>query len=317
MTDTKSVIVLRKNGCSSKEIKVSTNLNIDKLDISKFPDKYIKGVNTNKLERECDFDYLDKIISIFAFNEGAAGEENKTELPPPLDKQLYFNNIFVIGHNNNKIVNLTKSEFDEFYETSFGGFDDINSDDSWSEEEEANSEDEDFVVNDDDEIEKVSSSEEEEEYISEEDTEDSSDELNLESDSSKDKESDDKIEKDINENNTNVIRKSTSKPNDSKIKNKKKMKKKSSNKKSSNKKKPVKETNEVQVNIDDEEENLINDYVISLSNDFSDSPKDFKDTVYKHHDKNPKYVLKWIVSKLQDSPDEYKDLYLKYRTLVN
>ena len=304
MSDTKSAIVLRKSGSSVKEIKIPKDLNIDKLDISLLPEKYISGAKISSIERECDFDFLGKTISIFAFNEGKAGNENKTELPPPLDKQLYFNNIFVIGHNNNKVVDLNKSEYEEFYETSFGGFDDINSEDSWSEEEESNSEDREFIVNDDEEIEQRSESEEEEEYISEEETEESEEELNLESDSSgKDKDESPK----------------SSKKDSKKIKDKKKVKEKSNTKKKKTKKdvKKTKENKKMdEVSIQDEEDQLINSYVISLSSDFTDSPKEFKEVVYKHHDKNSKYVLKWIVHKLNSSPDEYKDLYLKYRTLV-
>ena len=134
MTDTKSAIVLKKNGSSVKEFKIPVSVNIDKFDISLLPEKYVTGAKVKSIERECDFDYIDKTISIFAFNDGKAGNENKTELPPPLDKQLYYNNIFVIGHSDNKIVDLEKSEYEEFYETSFGGFDNIDSEDSWSEE---------------------------------------------------------------------------------------------------------------------------------------------------------------------------------------
>ena len=302
MSDTKSAIVLRKNGSSVKEIKIPNELNINKLDLSLLPDKYTNGAKLNSIERECDFDYIEKTISIFAFNKGTAGNENKTELPPPLDKQLYFNNIFVIAHNNNKVVDLSKSEYEEFYETSFGGFDDINSEDSWSEEEESNSEDREFIVNDDEEIEQGSESEEEEEYMSEEETEESDEELNLESDSSgRDKESP-----------------KSSKKNSKKLKDKKKEEKSNTEnkktKKDGKKTKEKKKTDEI--SIQEEEDELVNSYVISLSSDFTDSPKEFKEIVYKHHDKNSKYVLKWIVHKLNSSPDEYKDLYLKYRTLV-
>ena len=80
MTDTKSAIVLKKNGSSVKEFKIPVSVNIDKFDISLLPEKYVTGAKVKSIERECDFDYIDKTISIFAFNDGKAGNENKTEL---------------------------------------------------------------------------------------------------------------------------------------------------------------------------------------------------------------------------------------------
>ena len=293
MSNSKAAIVLKRNGSSVKEIKIPSNINLDKLDISLFPDKYVNGAKISSIERECDFDYIDKTISIFAFNDGKAGHENKTELPPPLDKQLYFNNIFVIGHNNNKIVDLNKSEYEEFYETSFGGFDNIDSEDSWSEEEESNSDDREFIVNDSEEIEEGEESNEEDEYISEEDTEVSEDEPSLESENSS-------VEK---------TKKSISK------------KKRVNNKKKENdvqkKKKDKKKSKIEKMSIQDEEKVIIDEYVNNISTKFSDSPSEFKDILYKHHDRNPKYVLKWLVFKLENSPEEYKDIYLNYRQMVD
>ena len=147
-------ICLKNNG-DIIEFKLPSNLDINKLDVNKFPSSVINVIGKNALERECDYNYSGNTISIFAWTDGKAGNENKHDLPPPIDKQLYFGNIFVILHEEDKLKNLSKSEYEEFYEIAFGGFEDIGSDDTWSEEEEADSDDSinDFIVDDDEESE--------------------------------------------------------------------------------------------------------------------------------------------------------------------
>lgn len=311
MTETVSVIVLRKNGSSVKEIKLPSKLNIDSIDLSLFPDKYIKNTKASSLERECDFEYINKMVSIFAFNDGVVGNENKTELPPPLDKQLYFNNIFVIAHHNNKVVDLSKSEFNEFYETSFGGFDDIVSDESRSSEEEANTSDEDFIVNEDEEIVREESSDSESEYNSEEDTTEESEELSLSSDSA------DSSKSAVTSEQLNMINSlAESIKQNSLVTNPVEVHVKVKKSKKSTKKSKKKESNLDTMSLVDEEDKMITDYITALSADLSNSPTDFKEIVYKHHDKKPSYVLKWLVNKLELETDKYKEVYMKYRELV-
>lgn len=142
-------IVLLNNG-EINEINIPKNTDIDKLDINKFPVKAVSNVGKGNIERECDFTYNDKILSVFAWSNGKAGTENKHDLPPPIDKELYFGNIFVIYHQNNKVINLSEKSYREFYEMAFGGFEDLGSEDTWSTEEELASDDSlnDFIVDD-------------------------------------------------------------------------------------------------------------------------------------------------------------------------
>lgn len=149
INDVVKAIVLYNTG-DIGEFKLVQNCDVNKLDINKFPPSVLKVCGKNAIERECDFSYLDNTISIFAWTDGKAGTENKHELPPPIDKELYFGNIFVILHQNGKVKNLSKSQYEEFYEISFGGFEDIGSSDSCSSEEEIDSKDSihDFIVDD-------------------------------------------------------------------------------------------------------------------------------------------------------------------------
>jgi len=83
--------------------------------------------------------YNNYFISLYSKSLGNAGNENKYDLPPPLDNKLYFGNIIIIAHknknpNNKNILNFTLDDWNKFYNYAFGGFEDIN--DTSDEEEE-------------------------------------------------------------------------------------------------------------------------------------------------------------------------------------
>ena len=122
--------------------------------------------------------------SVYAKDTGRHSSENKYDLPPPVDEELYFNTMAILKHSDEKITNenvvdLTKEEWEKTYEHLFGGFenlDDTSGEMSVDEEEENLSESEKtkqgykkdgFVVDDDDE--------DDEDYVPEEDEEDDED----------------------------------------------------------------------------------------------------------------------------------------------
>jgi len=81
---------------------------------------------------------------IYSKNKGRANTENKYELPPPLDNDLYFGSILIIKLNNDKeCVDITEEEWNKVYEKLFGGFEDLNTENEQSENDE-----EDDIYND-------------------------------------------------------------------------------------------------------------------------------------------------------------------------
>ena len=122
--------------------------NIANLNLKKFPKEIQKLFGKEDISRECDFKCKDYTISVFAFQNGKAGQENKFELPPPIDTALYFGCLIVIAHNNDKIITITREMFNEFYDKVFDGFVNLDGEDTWSEEEEENTEDREFIVDD-------------------------------------------------------------------------------------------------------------------------------------------------------------------------
>ena len=128
----------------------------------------------------------DKYVSVFAKNNGRANSENKFELPPPLDNELYFGSILIVLHKEKDkyeleyLEDLTIEKWEKFYEKLYGGFEDLGEEDSYSSEEEIDpelltkegySKEDGFVVDSDEDIidddgeGEEEEEEEEEEYI--------------------------------------------------------------------------------------------------------------------------------------------------------
>jgi len=162
------VLIIEKNG-DLKEVYTKNKIKIDELY------KKCKFRNTNYFDNRNIWGYNGIFISLFAKDKGRASTENKYELPPPIDSQLYFGNMVVIANKNkdyyaeDEIIDMTKEMWEDFYKKAMGGFESLGDEDSFSEEEEHPKEDltkngylkDGFVVDDDLEIE----SEEEEDFI--------------------------------------------------------------------------------------------------------------------------------------------------------
>ena len=140
-----------------------------------------KDVARESLYKKCGFKKCDgferrttwKIgndyVELWAKDQGKANTENKYEMPPPVDKVLYFGTCCFIKTNmaGESIENLTVKQWEKMYETLFGGFEDLNESEEPSEDELENVPDElktkdgylkDGFVVDDEEL-------EEEEYV--------------------------------------------------------------------------------------------------------------------------------------------------------
>jgi hypothetical protein len=83
----------------------------------------------------------DVYVTLFSKDEGRANSENKYDLPPPIDKELYYGSMVLVKHTSKEITDdnvedLTLEEWNKLYEKLFGGFEDLDEEDSYSEEEE-------------------------------------------------------------------------------------------------------------------------------------------------------------------------------------
>jgi len=123
------VLIVEKNG-TLKEHTIKGDLNPDEFyKIAKF-----KDATDFDNEASWEVDILDKTynISLFAKTTGRAGQENKYELPPPVDEILYFGRCLLVNEDG---TDLTINMWNDIYEELFGGFEDIGDEDSEEEDE--------------------------------------------------------------------------------------------------------------------------------------------------------------------------------------
>lgn len=139
----------------------------------------VKNFDMDTLYKKCNLrkkDHFDKrhswkidsehFVTLFSKDKGRANSENKYDLPPPLDNTLYFGSIVLVKHqtkniNNNNVTHISIEEWNKLYEKLFGGFEDLNNDDSYSDEEEipehlktkeGYSKEDGFIVDDDEDL---------------------------------------------------------------------------------------------------------------------------------------------------------------------
>jgi hypothetical protein len=73
-------------------------------------------------------------IYLYGKTIGRANHENKYEFPPPVDSTLFFGNCVLIAKNTDGVAcDLTEDMWEKIYETLYGGFEDIEDEDSESE----------------------------------------------------------------------------------------------------------------------------------------------------------------------------------------
>lgn len=122
MNTTISILIIKKNG----DIEIKNVKKIEENEIFKFCG-YKNDNNFSHLHtfivNNCDY-------NIYGKSKGKANYENKYELPPPIDTNLYFGTICIIKKENNNYSSLDIEEWEKVYEELFGGFEDINSSDS-------------------------------------------------------------------------------------------------------------------------------------------------------------------------------------------
>lgn len=182
-------ILLRTSG-SIVEKTIDSSLDINNISLDPIKNLF-KKIGKNSLERHCDYDMNDYVISIFGWKNGKAGNENKTDLPPPEDMDIYFGDILVIkstslndNYDERKLVSLSKEEYEDFIEKAFGGFESLGEEDTDTDNDQEDKYDSDdsFIVNSDDIEEIDRSSYEEEEFRSEDETSEEEDLMSLQSD---------------------------------------------------------------------------------------------------------------------------------------
>lgn len=117
-------------------IKISKRGNIKS--ISKDNIDFIK--NNKNISKINKWHYNNFTYVLFGCINGEAGEENKYDLPPPCDCDLYFNDLYFVKYEYKNIVDLSIEDYNTFYAFCFEGFESIENSDEEDEIEEELSE---------------------------------------------------------------------------------------------------------------------------------------------------------------------------------
>ena len=118
-----SVVIVEKNG-ELKDVSVK-NFDINTL-YRKCKFRKAEGFEKRHVYKNIKIKNQSYSIAVYARNEGKANMENKYELPPPIDNDLYFGCIALVREDNNaNVLDLCCNEWDKIYNKLFGGFEDL------------------------------------------------------------------------------------------------------------------------------------------------------------------------------------------------
>jgi len=77
------------------------------------------------------------VVEVYSRKTGKAGQENKYEFAPPIDNDLYFGSVAIIGVDEQaNIIDLTVEQWKKIHEKLYGGFEDLGAEDSEESEDE-------------------------------------------------------------------------------------------------------------------------------------------------------------------------------------
>ena len=129
---TKNIGILIDKTGELKEVKITDMENLYKTCKLKKPDNFDLR-HTWKVKIKSD-KYM---IKLYAKNDGRANTENKYDLPPPIDNDLFFGAMLVVGYDNDEeIIDMSIELWEKVYEKLFGGFENLKDTAKEDEEEE-------------------------------------------------------------------------------------------------------------------------------------------------------------------------------------
>jgi hypothetical protein len=124
-----AIVIVQKNGeYTSHDVRDASSKNLYKRVGLRVPGSFAKRVSWKV---GCDGNSI--YVSIYAKDTGNAGHENKTELPPPIDKDLYFGKIVIVSskdEDGREPVDLPLDIWKGVRDQLFGGFEDLGEGDS-------------------------------------------------------------------------------------------------------------------------------------------------------------------------------------------
>jgi len=128
-----SIIVIEKSG-NVKELKVKNLVESDiyKKAGFKTPNDFKEHIVWKNIKVNSSV----YNIHVYGKTVGRANQENKYEFPPPIDNVLFFGSCVLINKAEDTPKNLTANEWKNIYNQLYGGFEDLDNENSDEEDEE-------------------------------------------------------------------------------------------------------------------------------------------------------------------------------------
>ena len=131
----KNIVIIEKNGdCKNVNIKNNNLIDISKKCGFRKLDHFEKRVSW-----KINYKSNSLIVAVYAKNSGRANNENKFDMPPPIDNELYFGSIAIVAYKDkiqeSSCIDFNVDDWCKVYEKLMGGFIDL-SKESESESEE-------------------------------------------------------------------------------------------------------------------------------------------------------------------------------------
>jgi hypothetical protein len=119
------IIVIDKSGNAKQQKILDTN--VDNL----YKKAGLKSADGFKFQTEWKVEFENKkyCVKLYAKKDGKAGQENKFDMPPPVDSTLFFGNMVLVNMENGQMRDLLLDQWNQIYEYLFGGFEDLGEDD--------------------------------------------------------------------------------------------------------------------------------------------------------------------------------------------
>lgn len=133
-----------------KFVKVDKNQNVFTVTLEKEVTLESLHNQLNNRRKKSDFKLLhtfefdDECVEVYGYKTGVERNINKLELPSPIDSELFYDDLVFCSKDSSNYVDFERDDFQDFYDSIFDSFDDLED----YEEEDEFEQDEDYISDD-------------------------------------------------------------------------------------------------------------------------------------------------------------------------
>lgn len=124
MSESRKGCLLKREG-GITEVDIPYNIDLDNFNFH----EPFQSRGMGNLTKLGDWLSFDDVVILYGWRNGRAGQENKHEIPPPFDTELYFGDLLCVRlDDNGHLADFDSKTYDSFQEMAFGGFTSLEND---------------------------------------------------------------------------------------------------------------------------------------------------------------------------------------------